>query len=146
MDVMDLRRRLLMQMLGGGSEMLGRFSKYKSISVTPTDANQLQFANPLDVLPKIMIITCPSDSAPYTAMGKCLGGTYSFEMGGGATFYYRASDSLFISTGATMFLNTDSTASNLPFGTRTNGDIFVRRVTATVTWATDTTYTVELLA
>lgn len=49
--------------------MLGYFSKYASVKVTPSSTAKLSVENPLGVVPKYVHVTSEHDAAPYTAKG-----------------------------------------------------------------------------
>lgn len=53
MDLMDRRRMLFMI---GGRSVVGDFSKYQRLTITPSDGNEIASSHNLGVIPKLIIV------------------------------------------------------------------------------------------
>ena len=117
--------------------MVGELSKYKKIVITPTSTASIEFDNPFEIDPKIILITVDPE---YTGNTKYLNGVLRWGVTGGMN--YRASDSSL--TGTIMYYANEST-SNARFGYY-NGQIRINRYSSSVGWSTATNYTIEIYA
>lgn len=55
---MDLTviRRMIMSIKNGGGNVVGEFSKYQRLTITPSDGNEIAASHNLGVIPKLIIV------------------------------------------------------------------------------------------
>lgn len=124
--------------------MIGEFSKYKRITVTNGNTEYLQFQNPLNVDPKLVIITCSEDDPAYTTEKAVRGAVLLF---GG----YGAYDTIVSGLqSAVPVVKRTSSGGGLPVQDSTygyvNGEFRLNRYTATYRWLSGSTYIVDIYA
>ena len=54
MDMINIRRRMLLMM--GVSNVIGEFSKYQKLIITPSDGNEIASSHNLGTIPKLIIV------------------------------------------------------------------------------------------
>lgn len=66
MDMMEIRRRVLIAALGG-EQMLGELSKYQKITgLTVSVSNSMTFTHTLGMIPKIIFVTADTEGSEST--------------------------------------------------------------------------------
>ena len=121
--------------------MVGKFSQYKKITATPNDSAFFSFSNPLNVVPKLIYISCADDSDAKTNVGLMRDSIADFDFRFGAVSYHNANDVFIVNA----INRRDDFAGNQTFGMY-NGDIRINRLTNTIVWSTTTEYTIEIYA
>lgn len=125
---------------GGGGGDVGEFSQYQKVLVTPSDSDYITFANPFEVDPKYIQITCPSDSQAATSLTYIREGIFKFDTFGALRYY--------ISNGGERgicLLRHNTPTSGSRFGYY-DDKIRIMKATTDATFSTSTEYIVELYA
>ena len=129
-----------MQLIGGGSEMIGELSQYRQIKLTPDTLNYVEITNPLTIRPKIIIFSCAADSDAATTQSRFFEGILKlFGTAGGQAIYLNAN---LVNTTA-GFIITDGSTSNGRIG-YSDGVIRINRSGASIGWSTTTEYTFDI--
>ena len=123
---------------------VGEFSKHQQVKATPSSTNVLTISHNLGEKPKLVTITCPETSTPYTEEGY-VRQIVTYQNVGGC-WYHNSSNHNLVAAGYNRSA-TDSipATTNLYYAYGTN-QISVYRPGANGLWNTSTEYTIDLYA
>ena len=120
--------------------MVGKFSKYKKLLVTPSESYYLTFE--CSFAPKVIIISCASDSEAQTSNNRLRDGIFDFEKCGCMT--YLTSNA---AKRCGSYLRDDnSITTSAFFGLVDSTTYRINRFDSTNIWSVNTAYTVEIYA
>ena len=117
---------------------VGDLSNYSEQTITPSDATYIMLNNPFTVRPKIILLSCASDSEAATTANMIFAGAYCID-GVGASGSINTNNVL-VPTG---YYSADDSTTNTRYGMY-NGQIRINRVSAAIQFSTNTAYTLKI--
>lgn len=133
----------LVDSISGGSSQIGDFTKYKSVSVTPTVETYALLTNPMDVTPKLVIISAAESSHARATANYMQDIVLYFDLLGAAG--YNDTNSNFI-VGSLKRSTTPNANGLFGFMSSQPTKIIIYRVSGTVVWSTQTEYKFDFYA
>lgn len=133
----------LVNQISSGSSQVGSLTKYKSVLLTPSLETYALLTNPMDVAPKIIVITAPVDSHARQTANYIQDVIINFDLCG-AAWYKNASDVFYSSS----LRRSETPNANGLFGFLSGQPtkIIIYRASGTIIWSTQTEYQLEFYA
>ena len=135
MELMD-RRNALLQILGG-SAVIGEFSKYQRLKVTPSENTNLTFSHNLGVVPKAIFV---DSNQTYVSTTFLYAGVFSKDCG----CMVNLSSNGGVVNGFNVRI--DETGSSNSYCYMSSSSVVIRRATSAKYFDTNTEYTVDIYA
>ena len=120
--------------------MLGNLSKFQQIKIIPSTASDLVVTHSLGVVPKVIIVTSPETSEPFTAEGFFRNCILS-DVCGAVLYHNKANHNIVV--GGLILVANASNVTNGNYYVSTN-QIKIHQASGNGTWSTSTEYTFDI--